>query len=123
VLAADDLLDDGAGPELEPWAALLPVLDPTVMGWKERDFYLGPHGPMLFDTNGNAGTTAWWDGRVVGCWAQDPDGVVVLNLLEDVGSAARAALDAEAARLTAWLDGHRVSTVYPSIAMKQALAP
>ncbi len=75
------------------------------MGWKERDFYLGSHGPMLFDTNGNAGTTAWWDGRIVGCWVQDPDGVVLLNLLEDVGSEARAALDAEAARLTAWLEG------------------
>jgi hypothetical protein len=119
----DDPALAGPEPEVEPWAALLPVLDPTVMGWKERDFYLGPHGPMLFDTNGNAGTTAWWDGRVVGCWVQDPDGVVVLNLLEDVGSDARAALDAEAARLTAWLEGHRVSTVYPSIAMKAAVAP
>ncbi|MFC6344904.1 DNA glycosylase AlkZ-like family protein, partial [Nocardioides hankookensis] len=110
-------------PDLEPWAALLPVLDPTVMGWKERDFYLGALGPQLFDTNGNAGTTAWWDGRIVGCWVQDPDGVVVLNLLEDVGSDARAALAAEADRLTTWLAGHRVSTVYPSIAMKTALAP
>ena len=64
-------------PEVEPWAALLPVLDPTVMGWKERDFYLGAARAELFDTNGNAGTTAWWDGRVVGCWVQDPDGVVV----------------------------------------------
>jgi len=123
VLPDDALLsEDGEGP-VEPWAALLPVLDPTVMGWKERDFYLGPHGPMLFDTNGNAGTTAWWDGRIVGCWAQDPDGVVVLNLLEDAGSDARTALDAEAERLTAWLGGRRVSTVYPSIAMKQALDP
>jgi hypothetical protein len=108
-------------PEVEPWGALLPVLDPTVMGWKERDFYLGPHGPMLFDTNGNAGTTAWWDGRIVGCWVQDPDGVVVLNLLEDVGADARAALDGEAERLTTWLEGHRVSTVYPSSAMKDAV--
>jgi hypothetical protein len=107
---------------VHPWAALLPVLDPTVMGWKDRGFYLGDHGPMLFDTNGNAGTTAWWDGRIVGCWVQEPDGVVVLNLLEDVGADARVALDAEAARLTAWLGGHRVSTVYPSIAMKTALA-
>jgi hypothetical protein len=119
-LLPDDL---DPAPGLEPWAALLPVLDPTVMGWKERDFYLGPHGPLLFDTNGNAGTTAWWDGRIVGCWVQDPDAVVVLNLLEDVGTDARAALDAEAERLTTWLDGHRVSTVYPSIAMKTALAP
>jgi hypothetical protein len=44
----------------------------------------------------------------------------VLNLLEDVGRDARSALEAEAARLTTWLDGHRVSTVYPSIAMKGA---
>jgi Winged helix DNA-binding domain len=110
-------------PAVEPWGALLPVLDPTVMGWKERDFYLGPHGPMLFDTNGNAGTTAWWDGRIVGCWVQDPDGAVVLKLLEDVGADARAALTAEAERLTGWLGGHRVSTVYPSIAMKVALGP
>jgi hypothetical protein len=116
---ADDLESEAP---VEPWAALLPVLDPTVMGWKERRFFLGPHAPMLFDTNGNAGTTAWWDGRVVGCWVQDPDGAVVLNLVEDVGSDARAALDAEAERLTSWLDGHRVSTVYPSVAMKRASA-
>lgn len=119
-LLADDLDE---APEVEPWPALLPVLDPTVMGWKGRSFYLGAHGPALFDTNGNAGTTAWWDGRIVGCWAQDADGAVVLNLLEDVGTEARAALSAEADRLTGWLDGHRVSTVYPSIAMKEAVAP
>ena len=76
--AAGWVLPDDLEPEAraEPWAALLPVLDPTVMGWKERGFYLGPHGPTLFDRNGNAGTTAWWDGRIVGCWVQDPDGVV-----------------------------------------------
>ncbi|WP_395657540.1 winged helix DNA-binding domain-containing protein [Nocardioides sp.] len=117
----DDPLLDGPEPEVEPWAALLPVLDPTVMGWKERGFHLGPHAPMLFDRNGNAGTTAWWDGRVVGCWVQDPDGVVVVELLEDVGTEGRAALEAEAGRLSAWLGGHRVSTVYPSLAMKQAI--
>ena len=107
---------DGA----EPWAALLPVLDPTVMGWKERGFFLGPHGADLFDTNGNAGTTAWWNGRVVGCWVQDPEGVVHVELLEQVGRDAREVLSAEADRLTAWLDGTRVSTVYPSPAMKRA---
>ena len=104
----------------EPWAALLPVLDPTVMGWKTRDFFLGPHAPALFDRNGNAGTTAWWDGRVVGCWVQDPDGVVIVELLEDVPAEGRAALATEARRLTAWLDGVRISTVYPSPAMKIA---
>jgi len=104
--------------EVAPWAALLPVLDPTVMGWKERGFYLGTHGPQLFDSNGNAGTTAWWDGRVVGCWVQDAEGVVEVRLLEKVPAQAKKALAAEAERLTTWLDGVRIGTVYPSAAMK-----
>ncbi|PKH44138.1 Winged helix DNA-binding domain-containing protein [Nocardioides alpinus] len=109
---------------LEPWAALLPTLDPTVMGWKARAFYLRPdHVAHLFDTNGNAGTTAWWDGRIVGCWVQDPDGGVRLSLLEDVGAEGRAALDREAERLTAWLGGTVIGNVYASRLMKQAKLP
>jgi hypothetical protein len=104
----------------ESWAALLPVLDPTVMGWKQRDWYLGDHGPHLFDRNGNAGTTAWVDGRAVGCWVQDDEGAVRVHLLEDLPSSQRALLDAEAERLTRWLDGVVVSTVYPSSSMKEA---
>ncbi|GAB3070583.1 winged helix DNA-binding domain-containing protein [Nocardioides zeae] len=121
-VAADDPLLEGSLPPVEPWAALLPVLDPTVMGWKERGFYLGPHRDALFDRNGNAGTTAWWDGRVVGCWVQDPDGVVEVRPLEPLGPDAAAALRAEAARLTSWLAGTRVGTVYPSTAMRQETA-
>jgi hypothetical protein len=96
------------------------VLDPTVMGWKQRDFYLGPHAPQLFDRNGNAGTTAWWDGRIVGCWVQDDAGLVEVRALEKLPKAALVALEAEAVRLTEWLDGVRVGTVYPSSAMKVA---
>ena len=115
-LLPDDLDDV---PEPEPWAALLPVLDPTTMGWKQRRFYLDEQDvPHLFDTNGNAGTTAWWEGRVVGCWVQDEDGVVSVVLRHDIGDEATRALDAEASRLTAWLDGHRVGTVYTSPLMR-----
>lgn len=111
-------------PAVEPWVALLPVLDPTTMGWRDRAFYLDPaHTPYLFDSNGNAGTTAWCDGRIVGCSVQDDDGVVRVMLREDVGDRARAAFDAEAARLTDWLEGERVSTVYNSLMMKQARLP
>ena len=49
---------------------------------------------QLFDTNGNAGPTAWWDGRIVGGWRQTEAGEVELQLLEDVGKAGRRALDA-----------------------------
>ena len=104
----------------EPWAALLPVLDPTVMGWKRRDWYLGHHGPHLFDRNGNAGTTAWLDGRAVGCWVQDDAGVVRVHPLEALTKAETALLDAEAERLTRWLDGTVITTVYPSAVMKEA---
>lgn len=101
-----------------PWVALLPVLDPTVMGWRDRDFYLGPHRAPLFDLRGNSGTTAWAGGRIVGCWVQDDAGAVEVRLLERVPDRTRRALDAEASRLTAWLGGHRIGTGYVSPAMK-----
>jgi hypothetical protein len=99
---------------VEPWAALLPSLDPTTMGWYDRGWYLGPHRAQLFDTAGNAGATAWWDGRVVGGWRQDPDGEVVLQLLEDVGAEGRVSLEREARRLTEWLAGQVVRPRFPS---------
>ena len=103
---ADDLEPT---PAPERSAALLPTLDPTTMGWKEREWYLGPHGTILFDTNGNAGPTVWWDGRIVGGWSQRRDGEIVVGLLEDVGSDARAAIDVEVARLQAWIGDARFS--------------
>ena len=117
------LLPDDLEPteRVEPWAALLPPLDPTTMGWFERDWYLGPYKPQLFDASGNAGPTAWWDGRIVGGWRQCDDGEIVLQLLEDVGSEGRAALEGEAARLTRWLDGTRALPRFPS-PLSRALA-
>jgi hypothetical protein len=99
---------------VEPWVALLPPLDPTTMGWFERDWYLGPHKAQLFDTSGNAGPTAWWDGRIVGGWRQRDTGEVEAQLLEDPGGDALDALEREAARLTAWFEGVRVLPRFPS---------
>jgi hypothetical protein len=96
-------------PAAEPWAALLPGLDSTVMGWQRREWFLGEHGPRLFDRNGNAGPTLWWDGRVVGGWAQAPGGEIVCRFLEDAGSDAAAAARAAAARLADVLGGVRLT--------------
>lgn len=113
--------DEELTAETGEWAALLPVLDPTTMGWKERSFYLDPAlVPQTFDINGNAGTTAWWRGRVVGCWVQDPRGQVVVRPLTDIEPAGMRALRSEAERLTAWLDGQVISPIYKSPAMKAA---
>ncbi|MBF6340578.1 AlkZ family DNA glycosylase [Nocardia abscessus] len=99
VLLADDV-EPVATPE--PWAALLPALDPTPMGWQAREWYLGPHAPNLFDRNGNVGPTVWWDGRIVGGWAQRKDGEIVYRLLEDVGADAEALISEQAQRITEW---------------------
>src|SRR5262249_50191283 len=85
----DDLEGGRAAP---PWCALLPGLDATTMGWLARDWYLGAHRDQVFDRNGNAGPTAWWNGRVVGGWYQDGDARVQLQLREDPGRDGRRAL-------------------------------
>ena len=95
-LTKQALADGGPVPEVEPeegarlgrrrrrrrptttgrsWVALLPSLDPTTMGWKQRGG-TSPACADAFDRNGNAGPTIWADGRVVGAWAQAPDGAI-----------------------------------------------
>jgi len=106
VVLADD---QDPSPPSAPWAALLPALDPTPMGWRERGWFLGDHCAALFDRSGNIGPTVWWGGRIVGGWAQRPDGEIVFRLLEDPGSAAAAAIGAEAESLRAWLGPTRVT--------------
>jgi hypothetical protein len=109
-LLPDDLESDAAG---EPGAALLPGLDPTPMGWRHRDWYLDPaHTPTLFDRNGNIGPTVWWNGRIIGAWAQHPDGHINHHLLTDPGRAARTAVAQEAERLTAFLGDTRITPCY-----------
>ena len=115
------LLPDDLEPTapVEPWAALLPPLDPTTMGWFERDWYLGPYKPQLVDSTGNAGPTAWWEGRIVGGWRQDDAGAVELQMLEDIGSDGLRALEDEAERLTDWFDGTRALPRFPSPLSKE----
>jgi hypothetical protein len=101
----DDL--DRAG-DAGPWVALLPGLDPTVMGWKDRGWYVGDRGTDLFDRNGNAGPTVWANDRVVGAWAQTEAGEIVVELFARLDAATRARLDAERERLAAWLGDVRI---------------
>ncbi len=91
--------DEAPAPPAKPWVALLPGLDPTPMGWKHREWYLGPHRARVFDTAGNVGPTLWMDGRIVGGWAQRKDGTVVTKLLERVPRARVKQVDRAAAAL------------------------
>ena len=110
-LLADDM---DPVPPVDPWVALLPALDPTTMGWKERDWYLGPHGPRLFDSNGNAGQTIWVDGRIVGAWGQRSSGEVVWELVEDIGGESLAEVERQAEEMETWLSDKRVIARFAS---------
>ncbi len=95
----------------EPTARLLPALDPTPMGWKERGWFLPEDSRALYDAYGNVGPTVWWGGEVVGGWAVRRDGSVATDLLVDRGAEARTAVAAAADALSARLDG---TVVVPS---------
>lgn len=116
LMLADDPSPDRAwdrSTASEPWVALLPPLDPTPMGWAERDWFLGEHRSALFDRSGNIGPTVWCCGRVVGGWAQrrggDDDGVIVYRLFEDIGREMTAAVESAAERLATWYGAVRAT--------------
>ncbi|MFJ9615998.1 DNA glycosylase AlkZ-like family protein [Streptomyces noursei] len=113
-LLPEDVDDRGSATDVEPAAALLPGLDPTAMGWRHRDWYLDPaHKKALFDCNGNIGPTVWWEGRIIGAWAQRRDGCLAWEpLAARPDRTARAAVEAEIARLTAFLGTTRVTPCY-----------
>lgn len=90
-------------PEPAPWVALLPSLDPTTMGWKQRDWYIGEHSSQLFDRFGNAGPTIWAGGRVIGGWAQRRDGEIVFEIFEDITSETEGMLDTAVHQLQRWM--------------------
>ncbi len=113
---ADDL--EPATPPRQ-WAALLPGLDPTPMGWKERDWYLGDHADALFDRNGNIGPTVWCDGRIVGGWAQARDGAVSIKLLEPVSSTRESLIEERRKHLAKWLGDDRVTPRFRTPIEKQ----
>jgi len=110
-LAPDDL--DEVAPA-EPWVALLPGLDPTTMGWKERDWYLPAAAADAFDRMGNAGPTVWADGRVVGVWAQTPDGELLTRFFEQLSDEQVAAIAARVAELQEMVGETRFTVRFPS---------
>jgi hypothetical protein len=90
-------------------ATLLPALDPTPMGWKTRDWFLGIDPYHVFDRAGNIGPTLWWNGEIIGSWAIAPDGELRTKAIADRGAEAHAAIDRAASRLHARLDGAAVT--------------
>lgn len=113
----------GSPSDDEPWVALLPGLDPSVMGWKERGFYLAPGGEAAWDSDGNAGPTVWMDGQVVGAWGQTKGGEIRLRLFVDVPADRRRQIEARAAQVRDWLGETRISWRFPGAVNAELIAP
>ncbi len=105
--------DDPGPPAGQSWVALLPGLDPTTMGWKERDWYLPAGAAEAFDSSGNGGPTIWVDGRIVGAWAQTPDGRLHTHYFEAAAAARRRQVDERAAELQQWVGDTRFTIRFP----------
>ena len=106
-----------------PWVRLLPGLDPTVMGWKQRDWYLDPGDVAdLFDRFGNAGPTIWADGRVVGGWVQRRDASIAAELTQSISSEHQRLLDDAIAELEAAVGDTLVRPRFPAPMQKRLFA-
>lgn len=108
-LAAED---PPLGP-VEPWVAVLPGLDPTIMGWKQRAWYLPKTSLEVFDTVGNGGPSLWVDGRVVGAWAQSKEGSIHTHYFERVAASRRREIDQRIEQLKSWIGDTRFTVRFP----------
>ena len=128
-LAPDDsALDDSAPDDSaldgrpEPWLAVLPGLDPTTMGWKQREWYLPATAAAAFDSNGNAGPTIWLDGEVVAGWAQTKDGELRVHWFSEIPAVRRKQVQRRLNELRDWLGPSRFTVRFPAPHQKQLLA-
>jgi hypothetical protein len=105
--------DDPPLAPVEPWVAVLPGLDPTIMGWKQREWYLPSTSLEVFDGVGNGGPSLWVDGRVVGGWAQNKDGSIHVHYFERVGADRRREIDQRIDELKSWIGETRFTVRFP----------
>ena len=83
-------------PGVEPWARCCPRSTPR--RWAGRaGWYLGGHGQPC-STPPATPAPRWWDGRIVGGWAQVPNGEIPIRLLETSAPRPAQALKSQADR-------------------------
>jgi hypothetical protein len=103
-------VSDGQRPAVPPTreVALLPVLDPYLQGYRDRERCLEPrHHPFVVDRGGNVTSVILVDGRVAGVWdlVTKPSPELRLLFFDSPGASARRRLGALAAELAGFLAG------------------
>ncbi len=109
VLCSDEALIKDVEPPDEPTVNLLPALDPYLMGYKERERYLGDH-VQVFDRSGNVTSTILVCGKIVGVWdfQDDDEPLVKLFFLEKISQHALDKVYTSAQRLGRFIADHKV---------------
>lgn len=114
LMTADDLSRAGtAAPAADGSVALLPVLDPLLMGYRDRDRFLDPSlRGFVYDPGGNVTFTVLAEGRVAGVWdvTEHPRPAVRLLLFDPSHACRRTALERCAAVGEFWF-GHPVAVL------------
>lgn len=114
--------DEAAVTDVEPWVAVLPSLDATTMGWKQRSWYLPDNAGDAFDRNGNAGCTLWVDGRVVGAWTQGKDGALRHLWFETVPAKRRRQVEQRLAEVGDMISPAVITERFPGLSRATLLA-
>ncbi|MFX0062117.1 MAG: winged helix DNA-binding domain-containing protein [Candidatus Hermodarchaeota archaeon] len=89
----------------------LPILDPYLMGYKERERYLRTeHYIYVFDRSGNATSTIIYDGQVIGIWdfTEEPEPLVKLFLFEEVENKALKEIYSKARKIGQFIANRQV---------------
>lgn len=117
-ISAGDVGVEDVGPSV----ALLPGLDATTMGWKERTWYVSDEAASrTFDRWSNAGPTIWLNGEVVGGWVQRADGSVATELYVSLTDTERRMLDGEIDRFIHLVGDTRVRLRFPARNQKELM--
>ena len=98
----------------EPWIALLPALDATTMGWKVRDWYLGPTARRCSTGTATPGRPSGSTGGSSGAGRSGRLARSRCACSRTSGSDTRRAIDREAARLAEWIGTASARSSFPT---------
>ncbi|UCE36571.1 MAG: AlkZ family DNA glycosylase [Thermoplasmata archaeon] len=112
VLLASDKkrLESTSIPE-KPLINFMPLLDPYLMGYKERKRYLAPElYTRVFDRSGNVTSTILMDGRIIGVWDfdEEKEPTVKILLFEKAESNVLKEINSQAKKIGKFISGEDV---------------
>ncbi len=95
----------------KPLINFMPLLDPYLMGYKERKRYLVPElQTRIFDRSGNVTSTILMDGRIVGVWDfdEEKDPTVKILLFEKTKSNVLREIQSKAKKIGEFISGEEI---------------